>query len=105
MLVHTVLMKLLPGSARPELDDLSFRVRELADAVAGPMSCVIGPNVSDEALDQGYDFGFVICFPDRAALNTYHVNSAHLAVSLAIRALAETVLVFDMEDDQPERRK
>jgi hypothetical protein len=105
MLVHTVLIKLLPGSALSELDDLSFRLRQLADAVAGPTSCVVGPNVSDEGLGQGYDFGFVIRFEDRAALNSYHVNPAHLAVSLAIRGLAETVLVFDVEEeDQPARR-
>lgn len=96
MLVHTVLLKVRPGKTGPELDDLSFRVRELAEAVAGAQSCAIGPNVTEEPLDQGYDFGFVIRFPDRAALNAYHVNPAHLAVSLTIRDLAETILVFDI---------
>lgn len=97
MLVHTVLMKLIPGTTKSNLDELSDRVRELAEAVSGPGNYAGGSNVTEEPLDQGYSFGFLIRFSDRDALNAYHVNPAHLAVSLAIRAISETVLVFDLE--------
>lgn len=97
MLVHTVLMQLLPDTSRSDLDELSERVRELAEAVSGPGTYGIGPNVTEEPLDQGYSYGFFIRFADRDALNAYHVNPAHLTVSLTIRSLAETVLVFDLE--------
>jgi hypothetical protein len=35
-------------------------------------------------------------FTDHAQLDAYHVNPAHLPVSLTIRDLANTVLVFDL---------
>lgn len=97
MLVHTVLLQVRPGAPAAELQDLTDRIGELAATVAGDGNCVVGPNVTEEPLAQGYDFGFIIRFPDRAALNAYHVNPAHLAVSLAIQALAEKVLVCDFE--------
>jgi hypothetical protein len=95
MLVHVVLMRLLPGESETALLDLADRVRALSDTVAGPGSCVVGPNVTEEPLSQGYELGFVLRFADHADLDAYHVNPAHLAISLAIRSLASTVLVFD----------
>ena len=63
--------------------------------VSGPDCCVIGPNVSEEPLSQGFEFGFVLRLADHAQLDAYHVNPAHLPVSLTIRDLSRTVLVFD----------
>jgi Stress responsive A/B Barrel Domain len=63
--------------------------------VAGPGSCVVGANVTEEPLSQEFEFGFVVRFAGHAQLDAYHVNPAHLPVSLAIRDLARTVLVFD----------
>ncbi|MGH2617581.1 MAG: Dabb family protein [Thermomicrobiales bacterium] len=95
MVVHVVLMQLRPGVAEIDLSALGERVRGLADSIAGPGSSVIGANATDEPLTQGYEFGFVLRFADRGELDAYHVNPAHLGISLAIRDLAETVLVFD----------
>jgi hypothetical protein len=97
MLVHAVLMRLRPGVSETELLDLADRVRALARTVAGPDSFVVGPNVTEEPLSQGFEFGFVLTFADHAALDAYHVNPAHLAISLAIRELAGTVMVFDFD--------
>jgi hypothetical protein len=96
MLVHTVLLQLRPDVTDHQLEGLAERLRDLASAASGPNSLAIGPNVTEEPLDQGYRFGFVIRFSDRGALDAYHVNPAHLAVRLAIRDLATTVLVFDI---------
>ena len=95
MLVHVVLMRLRPGVSRAAIADLECRVCDLVESVAGPDSCVIGPNITEEPLSQGFEFGFVLRFPSHAELDAYHVNPAHLPVSLAIRDLARTVLVFD----------
>jgi hypothetical protein len=95
-LVHVVLMRLRSQASRADLADLTDRLRALTASVAGPGSCVVGRNVSEEPLAQGFDFGFVLTFPSRGALDAYHVNPAHLPISLAIRALATTVLVFDV---------
>ena len=95
MLVHVVLMQLLPGVSESDLRNLADRVHALADTVAGPNSCVVGPNITEEPLSQGFEFGFELSFASHAELDTYHVNPAHLAISLAIRSLTSTVLVFD----------
>jgi hypothetical protein len=95
MLVHVVLMRLRPGKSESALGELARRVADLAESVAGPNSCTVGPNVSEEPLSQGFEFGFVLRLADHAQLDAYHVNPAHLPVSLAIRDLARTVLVFD----------
>jgi hypothetical protein len=95
MLVHVVLMRLRPGGSGVALGQLAHRVCDLAESVAGPDSCVVGPNVTEEPLSQEFEFGFVLRFAGHAELDAYHVNPAHLPVSLAIRELAHTVLVFD----------
>jgi hypothetical protein len=95
MLVHVVLMRLRPGVPGAALGELARRVSDLADSVSGPNSCVVGPNVTEEPLAQEFDFGFVLRFAGHAELDAYHVNPAHLPVSLVIQDLARTVLVFD----------
>ena len=95
MLVHVVLMRLRPGISESALGELARRVADLAESVAGPDSCVVGPNVTKEPLSQEFEFGFVVRLADHAQLDAYHVNPAHLPISLAIRELAGTVLVFD----------
>jgi hypothetical protein len=95
MLVHVVLMRLRPGISESALDELGRRLRTLAESVAGPDSCIVGPNVTEEPLSQEFEFGFVLRFADHAQLDAYHVNPAHLPVSLSIRDLARTILVFD----------
>ena len=94
--VHVVLMRLRPGVSGAALSELARRVRELAEAVSGPDACVVGPNVTEEPLSQGFEFGFVLRFAGHAELDAYHANPAHLPISLAIRDLARTVLVFDL---------
>jgi hypothetical protein len=95
MLVHVVLMRLRPGISDSALDELGCRLRTLAESVSGPDSCIVGPNVTEEPLSQEFEFGFVLRFAGYAQLDAYHVNPAHRAVSLTIRDLARTILVFD----------
>jgi hypothetical protein len=97
MLMHIVLMRLRPGVGASALSDLTFRLHELAAAISGPGACAIGGNVSEEPFSHGYDFGFALSLPDRATLDAYLVNPAHLAVSLAIRELISDILVYDLE--------
>lgn len=96
MVVHVVLMRLRPGISRSALDELARHLADLAESVAGSESCVVGANVTEEPLSQGFEFGFVLRFASHAELDTYHVNPAHLPISLAIRDVSGTVLVFDL---------
>jgi hypothetical protein len=95
VLIHVVLMRLRPGVVESALGQLARRVADLAESVAGPDSCLVGPNITEEPLSQEFEFGFVLRFADHGRLDAYHVNPAHLPISLAIRDLARTVPVFD----------
>ena len=95
MLVHVVLMRLRSRASSTALRDLERRVRDLAEAVAGPNACFVGPNVTEEPLSQEYEFGFALRFASHAELDAYHVNPAHLPISLAIRDVARRILVVD----------
>jgi hypothetical protein len=96
MVVHVVLMRLRPEISRSALDELARHLGDLAESVAGPNSYVVGPNITEEPLSQGFEFGFVMRFASLAELDAYHVNPAHLPISLAIRDVSRTVLVFDL---------
>src|SRR5829696_4037275 len=96
MLMHVVLMRLQPGVSSAALDDLARRVSRLTELVAGQDSCVVDPNVTGEPLSQEFEFGFVVRFAGHAELDAYHVNPAHQPISLAIRDVSHTVLVFDL---------
>jgi hypothetical protein len=96
MLVHVVLMRLRPGISEFALGELARRASAVAESVAGPNSCVVGANVTEEPLSQEFEFGFIVRFAGHAQLDAYHVNPAHLPVSLTIRDLSRTVLVFDL---------
>ena len=95
MVMHVVLMRLWPGISRAALDELARYLGDLAESVAGPYSYVVGPNITEEPLSHGFEFGFVLRFASHAELDAYHVNPAHLPISLAIRDVSCTVLVFD----------
>ena len=99
MLVHVVLMRLRPGVPEAALGELARRVCDLADSVAGPDCCVVGLNVTEEPLSQEFEFGFILRFAGHTELDAYHANPAHLPVSLIIRDLARTVLVFDFAEE------
>src|SRR4051794_39478900 len=96
MLVHVVLMRLRAKASGGALRELERCVRDLAEAVAGPDACIVGSNVMEEPLSREYEFGFVLTFVNHAQLDAYHVNPAHLPISLGIRDLSRTVLVFDI---------
>ena len=96
MVVHIVLLSTRPGVSANDLADLGQRISVLAQTVCGPENAIVGENVTEEPLAEGFDFGFVFHFQNTGALDAYHVNPTHLAVSLLIRDLASKVLVFDL---------
>lgn len=97
MLLHIVLMQTRVPLADPRFDQLAGELRTLAGAIAGADSLTIGANVTEEPLAQGYDFGFIIRFHDREELRRYLADPAHTSISATIQALAQTILVFDLD--------
>jgi len=97
VLYHVVLLKLKPGASVNEVALARDAVVGLRDKIPGIRSIHSGPNTSPEGLGQGHEFGFVVVFQDAAARDAYLPHPAHRAVVPSIQAVAETVLVFDVE--------
>lgn len=97
MFVHTVLIRTRRDTNANELGELSRRIADLAMTVCGAGEFIVGANATEEPFAEGFDFGFVLRFPNRGALDAYLVNPAHLAISLLIRDVAESILVFDLD--------
>ncbi len=97
MLYHVVLLKLKPGASAAEVALARDAVVGLRDRIPGIRAIDWGPNTSPEGLGQGHDVGFVVVFQDATARDAYLPHPAHRAVVPSIQAVAETVLVFDLE--------
>lgn len=97
MLLHTVLIRPNAAATESDLRDLALQTEGIAERLCGAGNYDIGPNSTQEPLDQGYAFGFILRFADRDALFTYHADPEHERLSQCIQELAETVLVFDLE--------
>jgi stress responsive alpha/beta barrel protein len=97
VLLHTVLIRQKAGVPSSEFDGLALQTATLAGRLCGPGNYDMGPNTTQEPLDQGYQFGFILRFADRDALAAYHADPEHELLSQRIQELAETVLVFDLE--------
>jgi hypothetical protein len=97
VLLHTVLIRPDANGSDADLRALTVQVAQLAERLCGPGNYNVGPNSTQEPLDQGYTFGFMLRFEDRDALARYHHDPEHDLLSSRIKELAETVLVFDLE--------
>lgn len=97
MLLHTVLIRPNAGATGGDLETLATQTAAIAERLCGPGNYDVGPNTTQEPLDQGFAFGFILRFADRAALAAYHGDPEHDLLSRRIQELAETVLVFDLE--------
>ncbi len=98
MLLHTVLIRPNTHVPNSDLEALALQTSRLAERLCGAGNYDIGPNSTRESLDQGYVFGFILRFADRDALSAYHSDPEHDLLSRRIQELAETVLVFDLEN-------
>ena len=97
MLLHTVLIRPGANASNTDFEALTLQIAKLAERLCGHGNFDVGPNSTQEPLDQGYTFGFILRFVDRDALSRYHHDPEHDLLSTRIKELAETVLVFDLE--------
>ena len=97
VLLHTVLVRPEPGASSADFDALTSQIVSIAERLCGSGNYDVGPNTTEEPLDQGYTFGFILRFQDRRALAGYHADPEHDILSRRIQELAETVLVFDLQ--------
>jgi hypothetical protein len=71
----------------------------LVEKIPGIESVQVGENTSPEGLDRGFTLGFVVRFVDAAARDGYLPHPDHVAVVPLVQAVAEEVLVFDLDAD------
>jgi hypothetical protein len=81
-----------PASRDAALDG----IRSLPTKVPGILDLREGSSNSPEGLEQGFDYGFVMTFPDPQARDEYLIHPEHVIVGDLIGRNAERVLVFDI---------
>jgi hypothetical protein len=95
--LHVVLLQPRAGTTEDQVAELWRAMDGLRSAIPGIAEIACGPNTSPEGLEQGYTLGFVVRFVDAAARDTYLPHPAHLAVVPLVQAVADRVLVYDLE--------
>lgn len=104
MIAH--LVAFAPDPNRP--DDLAAVMAGLSGLIGqidGFVAFTHGPNIDLERKSQGYPYGFVCTFADRAALERYAADPRHQALGGRLVALCKDgvdgITVFDIEERAP----
>jgi Stress responsive A/B Barrel Domain len=97
MVDHIVLLKIGSSVAPEDLKDLADAVRGLT-SIEGVDSVTWGPSVSQEGLEAGHTHGFVVRMRDATVLKNYAPHPVHQVVVQHVQAMADGVLVFDIQD-------
>ncbi len=97
MLFHIVLIKRRPDADAGAVDRLSQILSGLPRTIPGLIGYHWGPNVSPERMDRGYELGFLMIFENAGARDAYLPHPEHLKVAPFMDAVAQEVLVYDIE--------
>ncbi len=92
-----MLLKIRPDAEPQAMRHLDEALASLQDVIPGLLTYSWGPNVSPENLGRGYNHGFVMTFENTAARDAYLPHPEHQKVGPLVGAVAEEVLVFDLE--------
>jgi hypothetical protein len=93
---HVVLITWADHTDGPARHAVRQAIRSLQHRVPGVDDLREGESISPEGLESGFEYGFVITFPDAAARDAYLPPPEHLAVAEEIGRSAAKVLVFDI---------
>jgi hypothetical protein len=94
---HIVLIKPKPDVDPAAIVALWSGLGGLVETIPGIENLAVGENVSPEGKDNGYTLGFVVTFADEASRDRYLPHPEHVAVVPLVQAVAEDVLVFDID--------
>ena len=97
MIDHIVLLKPKSGVSDSALAALWVGIQGLQTQIPGIQAIHVGSNTSPEDLDRGFTLGFTVRFNDAAARDAYLPHPEHLAVVPLVLAVADEVLVFDLD--------
>lgn len=97
MVEHIVLIRPRAGVDAAATSALWSAQAGLVGKIPGIEGVQVGENTSPEGLDRGFTLGFVVRFVDAASRDGYLPHPDHLAVVPLVQAVAEAVLVFDLD--------
>lgn len=97
MLDHIVLIKPKADIDPAAIVALWSGLGNLVETIPGITALSVGDNVSPEGKDNGFTLGFVVTFVDAAARDAYLPHPEHILVIPLVQAVADDVLVFDLE--------
>lgn len=96
MITHVVLLKWKDGVDRGAVETAKAEIRALKGQIPGLLDVTAGDNFSSRS--QGYDFGAVMRFADRASLDAYGPHPLHQrVVTDRLRPILADILVVDYE--------
>ena len=89
MVIHTFGFRWEPGVTAAQRAEASQIIRALQGQIPGLLNTWVGENISPRS--EGYEFGGVMQFSDRASLDAYNSHHAHQKVLAFLRPLIEAV--------------
>ena len=98
MITHIVLLQPKVEVSSAEVNAVLKQVQALQGAIPGILDVQIGENRSTN--HQGYTYGFVMHFVDRAHLKAYAPHPAHRVVSDELVRMCQSIIDFDMEHEE-----
>jgi hypothetical protein len=98
MVEHIVLLRLKPGATPAQTAALLQALQGLRDRIPGILDITGGPNDSPEGKHEGFNWGFIIRFENKASRDGYLPHPDHKSVGASfLRPIVDGVLVFDYE--------
>ncbi len=92
---HMVLLKFKPDVTDEMIEDLFAELAELQELVPGITYFAGGPYASDEGLNQGYTYGFLMTFASVDARDNYLPHPEHERVKQEILPHVDSAIAFD----------
>jgi hypothetical protein len=93
-ILHVVLLQPKTTASETELHAALAQVRALQGVVPGILSLSAGPNLSK--FHQGFTYGIIMRFVDKAHLDAHHPHPAHVAAVEALDRICTRIIDLDL---------
>ena len=95
MITHVVLLQPKTEVSNEEITTALEHVKALQKEIPGIIDVQAGRNMSD--FNQGYTYGFVMCFVNVEYLKAYAPHPMHQKVSQELQHICQKIIDFDIE--------
>jgi hypothetical protein len=101
---HIVLCSFRDDLTAEERDEIIAEFASLRESVSWVRALEHGPNVSPEALNDGFTYCFVVDFASAADRDAYLVDPVHATFAARFGPSLSKILVVDFEASPPQAR-